>query len=82
MGTQEANAQEIIALTARTKYIGELETGLNRMVQAFENTRKDSDGRYPLPDMGCPDCTENTVPDSLNTGPCAYHNATRLLGHV
>lgn len=62
--------------------IGELETTLNRMVLAHENTLSDSEGRFPRPDMGCPDCTSGTVPDVLNTGRCAYHEAKVLLGQI
>lgn len=60
--------------------IQQLEVALNRMICAHENTLSESDGRFPLKDSGCPDCTSGTVPDRLNTGPCAFHNAKRLLG--
>lgn len=60
----------------------ELETALNRMVLTYENTLSESDGRFPLKDSGCPDCTSGTVPDRLNTGPCAFHTAKRLLGQL
>lgn len=66
----------------RYSRIHELETALNRMVQAHENTLSESDGRYPLPDAGCIHCTYGTVPDRLNTGPCAYHTAKQLLGQL
>lgn len=59
----------------------ELETALNRMVLAHENLRDDTDGQYPRPDAGCIECTQGVTPDKFNTGPCAYHNARRLLGH-
>jgi hypothetical protein len=62
--------------------IHELETGLSRMASAHENLVSDTEGKYPPPDSGCIDCTVGTVPDRLNTGPCAYHSAKRLLGHV
>ena len=59
----------------------ELETALNRMVLAFENTRADTDGRWPALDSGCIECTQGATPDEFNTGLCALHNAKRLLGH-
>lgn len=66
----------------RYSQIHELETALNRLVLTYENTLSESDGRFPLKDSGCPDCTSGTVPDRLNTGPCAFHNAKRLLGQL
>lgn len=63
-----------------TSRIHELETALNRMVQAHENLVSDTEGKYPTPDAGCIDCTVGTVPDRYNTGPCAYHAALRVLG--
>lgn len=65
-----------------TARITELETALNRMVETHLNTESDSEGRYPAPDAGCIECTCGTVPDRLNTGLCAFHNARKLLGHV
>jgi hypothetical protein len=62
--------------------IHELETTLNRMIEVYEDTLSDSDGRFPGPDAGCPDCTRGTVPDKFNSGPCAYHTAKRLLGQL
>lgn len=62
--------------------IQQLEVALNRMICAHENTLDDSEGRYPKPDSGCIHCTKGTVPDRLNTGPCAYHNAQKLLGQI
>lgn len=59
----------------------ELETALNRMVLAHENLRSDTEGKYPPMDAGCIECTQGATPDKFNTGPCAYHNARRLLGH-
>lgn len=66
----------------RDRRIHELETALNRMICAHENTLSESDGRFPLKDAGCIDCTSGTVPDRLNTGRCAYHNAKVLLGQL
>jgi hypothetical protein len=57
-----------------------LETALNRMVCVHENTVADSEGAWPTLDAGCVECTSGTVPDRLNTGLCAYHNAKKLLG--
>jgi hypothetical protein len=59
----------------------EFKTALNRMVLAHENLSNDTEGKYPPLDAGCIECTAGTVPDRLNTGLCAYHNAKRLLGH-
>lgn len=66
----------------RYSRIHELETALNRMICAHENTLSESDGRFPLKDSGCIDCTSGTVPDDRNTGRCAYHNAKVLLGQL
>lgn len=82
-GVHEARqAMREAADQLRTQHtrIDELETALNRMVLAHENTASDSEGRWPQPDAGCIECTAGTVPDRLNTGLCAYHNAKKLLG--
>lgn len=68
------------ATRASLRRIHELETGLNRMVLAHENLSADTEGKYPSPDAGCLECTVGTVPNRLNTGLCAYHNAKKLLG--
>ena len=60
----------------------ELETALNRMVLAYENTLADSEGRWPQADCGCVFCTQGQVPEKLNTGPCSYHTAKKLLGQL
>lgn len=60
--------------------ISELETALNRMICAHENLSSNTEGRYPEADFGCIECTVGTVPNRLNTGLCAYHNAKKLLG--
>ena len=70
------------AMAFATTRIHELETALNRMVLAHENTVSDSEGRWPPADRGCIDCTRGTVPDRLNTGRCAYHTAKVLLGQL
>lgn len=70
------------AIRSALKYIHELEAALNRMICAHETTLSDSEGRYPHADAGCIDCTSGTVPDRLNTGPCAYHAAKRVLGQL
>lgn len=79
-----AEAVEAISrnIDRRDQRIDELETALNRMVLAHENTLSESDGRFPLKDSGCIDCTSGTVPDDRNTGRCAYHNAKVLLGQL
>ena len=70
------------AMRVAVARIHELETALNRMVLAHENTLSDSEGRWPQPDCGCVYCTQGQVPDKLNTGPCAYHTAKALLGQL
>ena len=70
------------AVTSQAKRILELETALNRMVCAHDNTLADSEGKWPQPDMGCVICTAGTVPNALNTGLCAKHNAMKLLGQL
>lgn len=72
--------QASMLMRQATVRIHELETALNRMVQAHLNLESDTEGRYPPPDAGCIDCTVGTVPDRLNTGLCAYHNAKKVLG--
>lgn len=71
--------QSLELVTARSR-INVLETALSRMVLAHENLESDTEGRYPHADVGCIECTVGTVPDRLNTGLCAYHNAKKLLG--
>lgn len=70
------------ALKNGVQRIHELETALNRMILAHENTQADTEGRYPPADCGCIYCTQGTVPDKLNTGPCALHTAKALLGQL
>jgi len=70
------------AMSQGTRRIHELETALNRMVLAYENTLADSEGRWPEADCGCVFCTQGQVPDKLNTGPCAYHSSRQLLGQL
>lgn len=62
--------------------IQELEMALTRMICAHENVIEDSEGRYPRPDHGCFYCTKGTVPNDRDSGPCAYHNAMKLLGQI
>lgn len=59
-----------------------LKAALQRMVTAHDDLTADTEGRYPMPDSGCIDCTLGTVPNHLNTGTCAYHAAVRLLKAV
>ena len=70
------------AMRLGVQRIHELETALNRMILAHENTQADSEGRWPQPDCGCIYCTQGTVPDRLNTRPCALHTAKQLLGQL
>jgi len=70
------------AMQQGTKRIHELETALNRMALAHENSQEESDGRWPRPDSGCVYCTHNTTPLKFDTGPCAYHTAKKLLGQL
>jgi hypothetical protein len=60
----------------------ELIDALARMVKAHDDTVSDSEGHYPLPSSGCIECTVGAVPNDLNTGLCAYHNAERVLRNV
>jgi len=69
-------------IDAKNQRIHELEPALNRMLCAHENTLSESEGRWPYPDQGCIYCTHGTVPDHFNTGPCAFHDAQRLLGQL
>lgn len=77
--TGVADATNVMRQAARR--LVDLETALNRMIQSHENAQADSEGRYPALDSGCIECTGGSTPDRYNTGPCAYHNAKRLLGH-
>jgi len=70
------------AMRLGVQCIQELETALNRLVLTVENTLADTDGQWPHADAGCIYCTAGTVPDKLNTGPCALHNAKALLGQL
>jgi hypothetical protein len=70
------------AMRAAVKRIHELETGLNRMICAHENTLAESDGVFPSKDAHCSDCTEGATPHQFDSGPCAYHAGKRLLGQL
>jgi hypothetical protein len=52
---------------------------LGRLIKVYEDVQSDTEGRYPSADHGCIECTLGTVPNHLNTGPCAYHRAKTLL---
>ena len=79
-GNRHGTSWEAAALCVSAhERITELETALNLMVQAHVNLESDTEGQYPSPDAGCIECTAGTVPDRLNTGLCAYHNAGRML---
>lgn len=60
--------------------IDELELSGHRLVQLIEDTQANSEGQWPRHDPGCIDCTAGTVPDSRNSGRCAYHDALKILG--
>jgi len=49
------------------------------LIVLLDETNSESEGRYPLPDTGCIECTVGTVPDKYNTGLCALHQAKQLL---
>lgn len=49
------------------------------LVAIIDEVRDDTDGRWPLPEPGCIDCTQGATPDRSNTGPCVYHRARRML---
>lgn len=49
------------------------------LIDMIDETRSDTDGRYPPPHPGCIDCTSGTTPNDRNTGRCAYHEGLRLL---
>lgn len=82
MNTDVLNNLEIQRMVAKTaiQRVLELEDALNRMVLAHESLSADTEGKYPYADIGCIECTVGTVPNRLNTGLCAYHNAKKLLG--
>jgi hypothetical protein len=55
----------------------EREFALARLIVAFDVMRMN--GRAPEPDPGCAECVLAWA-DSVDTGPCAYHFAARVLG--
>jgi hypothetical protein len=59
----------------------DLREALDRMVTAHDALSSNTEGQYPPLDSGCIECTVGTVPDRLNTGLCAYHNAKKVLGY-
>lgn len=71
---------EFTSVAAKERSRTHLLAVLQRMVIAHENLRDDTEGKYPTPDAGCIVCTVGTVPNRLNTGLCAYHEAKKLLG--
>jgi hypothetical protein len=78
---REAMAEATHELVRLRTRVDQLETALNRMVQAHEDLASDTEGRYPPLDAGCIECTSGVTPDRYNTGLCARHHAKRLLGH-
>jgi hypothetical protein len=81
-GVVEECGEALKMVDAVSTRIHELETALNRMALAHENSQEESDGRWPRPDSGCVYCTHNTTPLKFDTGPCAYHTAKKLLGQL
>lgn len=57
-----------------------LKDALSRMLALHDTTVCDSEGLWPEPDSGCLECTCGTVPNTHNTGLCAYHHAKKLFG--
>lgn len=55
---------------------------LRRLVAQVENTLSDSEGCWPAKDSGCQWCTEGNTPARFDRGPCAYHEAKRLLAAI
>lgn len=80
--TDSLTAATLESSTAAIVRIHELETALNRMIHAHENLASSTDGEYPPLDYGCIECSSGCVPDKYNNGPCAYHNAKKLLGQL
>lgn len=76
----EALRDQSVELVTERSRISVLETALSRMVAAHETLSANTEGQYPYADIGCIECTAGTVPDRVNTGLCAYHNAKKLLG--
>lgn len=68
------------AMRAATHRIYELESALDRLLRLVDRTMDDSEGHWPSPDAGCSVCTSGTVPNRLNTGLCAYHDARKVMG--
>jgi hypothetical protein len=59
--------------------ITSLRSALVDLLKLVEDTQCDSEGRYPIPNDGCIECTIGTVPDRLNKGLCPIHRAKKLL---
>lgn len=71
---------KVVTLQKAEDRVSKLETALAEMIDAHESLSADTEGKYPMPDTGCIECTVGTVPNNRNTGLCAYHGAKRLLG--
>lgn len=69
-------AERVASQNAR---IALLEAALARMITMVDDSRADSEGRYPTLDSGCVMCTEGVTPDQFNTGLCAYHSDQHIL---
>lgn len=49
------------------------------LLKVIDDTRANTDGKWPEPDSGCIECTQGATPDRFNTGPCAYHRGRQML---
>lgn len=52
---------------------------ITRLVSMIDDVRDNTEGHWPQLDSGCIECTQGATPNRYNTGPCAYHDAVRLL---
>ncbi len=75
MTTENSEAAKL----ACAAFDGELARALRAYVSDYDETQSDTEGRWPLPDTGCIDCTCGTVTNTQATGRCLYHLARRLL---
>ena len=51
---------------------------VRRLKEWMDNAQLDAEGQVAL-EPSCPVCTQGTVPDLLNRGLCAYHDAEDFL---
>lgn len=66
-------------MSEAARFIERQQDVIAALVTLIEDTRDNTDGQWPALDSGCIDCTRGATPDKHNTGPCAYHDAVRLL---